>query len=131
MKGTLVNLNAFYPLFMGHKDVMEWQVEICKRNNDPLDIDIVNLYVTPQKGVDFNKLTKDLRQQTLRETELQPNAVIQCDLNDLLSRMGMESELKEKRIVDNPLCSDVPCFLPCLPSAILRRYGVEHVHPSK
>lgn len=99
VKGTLVNLNAFFPLFMGNKDVEEWQVEIRKKNNDPYEIDEIFLYLAIKKGVDFNKLKLNLERQIHDELELRPQ-IIKMDINELLQRLGMETELKEKRIID-------------------------------
>ncbi|MBU7017246.1 MAG: AMP-binding protein [Theionarchaea archaeon] len=101
VKGTLINLNAFFPLMMGHRDVLEWQVEMRKRNNDPYDLDEIYLYITPQPGIDAVGLKADLREKILREMEVSPNEIIIVELKELLKRLGMETELKEKRIVDN------------------------------
>lgn len=101
VKGTLVNLNAFFPLLMGHPDILEWQVELRKRNDDPYDLDEIYLYVTPQPGVDPEGLKADLKERILREMEVSPNDIIIVDLKKLLKRLGMETELKEKRILDN------------------------------
>lgn len=101
VKGTLVNLNAFFPLMMGHEDVLEWQVELRKRNDDPYDLDQIFLYVTPQPGVDPVGLKANLKEKILREMEVSPNDIILVDLKELLNRLGMETELKEKRILDN------------------------------
>jgi phenylacetate-CoA ligase len=101
VKGTLVNLNAFFPLMMGHEDVLEWQVEMRKRNDDPYDLDEIYLYVTPQPGVDSDSLKRDLKKKIMQDMELSPNDIIIVELKELLGRLGMETELKEKRILDN------------------------------
>lgn len=101
VKGTLVNLNNFFPLMMGHPQVVEWQVEVCKRNNDPFDLDEINLYIAPAAGVNIEELKSDLRQKVIRDTEVAPNQIIFLPAEQVLARVGMETELKEKRIVDN------------------------------
>ncbi|MGD2250165.1 MAG: AMP-binding protein [Candidatus Methanofastidiosia archaeon] len=101
VKGTLVNLNAFFPLMMGHPDILEWQVELRKRNDDPYDLDEIYLYVTPQPGVDPAGLKAALKEKILREMEVSPNDIFIVELKKLLHRLGMETELKEKRILDN------------------------------
>ncbi len=101
VKGTLVNLNNFYPLLMDHPDVQEWQVEIRKRNNDPYDLDEIVLYVSPREGMDEEKLTSDLQQRVQRDTEVSLNEIVYRDATELIKQLGMETELKEKRIVDN------------------------------
>ena len=61
LKGTLVDLNAFYPLLSGHKDVLEWQLEIRKHNNDPYDLDELYLHITPAEG-----MSKDFVERSCR-----------------------------------------------------------------
>ncbi len=100
IKGTLVNLNNFFPLLMGHPDLLEWQVELRKRNDDPYDLDEIYLRIVPAAGVDIDRLKADLREKVLRETEVAPTDIIPTTMPDMLSRLGMETELKEKRIVD-------------------------------
>lgn len=101
VKGTLVNLNNFFPLLMSHPDVEEWQVEMKKRNDDPFDLDEIYLYVAGKPGVDQNKLAGDLKQKILRDTEVSLTDLIFRSVPELIQQLGMETELKEKRIVDN------------------------------
>ena len=99
VKGSLVNLNTFFDIMMGHKAVDEWQVEIKKKNDDPYEVDELILYVAPKKSIDFNKLRKDLKEKIFNSMEI-TTEIIKMNLNKLLERLGMETELKEKRIVD-------------------------------
>jgi len=101
VKGTLVNLNTFFPMMMGHEDVLEWQVELRKRNDDPYDLDEIYLYLTPQPGVNPAELKESLKKKILQDMEISPNGIIIVELKELLQRLGMETELKEKRILDN------------------------------
>lgn len=99
VKGELVNLNAFYPVLSGIKDVDEWQLEISKLNNDPYEVDEMVLYIAPKPKVDFEALSRDINRRVLSETGITPR-IVQKNLNEVLQMVGMESELKEKRIVD-------------------------------
>lgn len=99
VKGQLVNLNNFFPLLSGMKQIEEWQVEIRKKDNDPHGLDEVVIYVAPKKGIDGNLLTQQIQQAVYQETEVTP-VVLLRDLPDLLTQLGMETELKELRIVD-------------------------------
>ncbi len=101
VKGTLVNLNNFFPLMMSHPDVEEWQVEIRKRNNDPFDLDEIYLYVTAREGINQDKLSADLKHKVVRDTEVSLTNIIYMPLEKLACQLGMETELKEKRIVDS------------------------------
>lgn len=104
VKGNLVNLNIFFDIMMGHKAIDEWQVEIKKKNNDPYEVDELILYIAPKKSIDFNKLRKDLKEKIFNSMEITPD-IIKMDLKKLLERLGMETELKEKRIVDSRIKS--------------------------
>ena len=99
IKGSLVNLNSFFGI-MSHKDVEEWQIGIRKKNNDPYEIDELIVYVAPRKKANFEILKQDLKNQITAETEVSPE-IIKVELRELLKRLGMETELKEKRIADN------------------------------
>ncbi|MBI2652811.1 AMP-binding protein, partial [Candidatus Woesearchaeota archaeon] len=100
IKGSFVNLNAFFPIMMSHKGIEEWQIEIRKKNNDPYEIDELVVYVAPKKKANFEKLKNDLARKITAETEVTPE-IANMGLKELLQRLGMETELKEKRIVDN------------------------------
>lgn len=100
VKGNLVNLNALFTIFSANKDVAEWQAEIRKKRNDPYEIDIFTVYVAPKKGSDWKKIKADLERQLFAEMEITAD-VVKKDLKELVKSLGMESELKEKRILDN------------------------------
>lgn len=100
IKGELVNLNNFYPILSGMKDLEEWQVEIRKKNNDPYEIDEILVHLCPKQGVNFGTLEQEVKKRL--KDEIFVNVVTdQVALNKLLEMLGMETELKEKRIVDN------------------------------
>ena len=99
VKGSLVNLNIFFDIMMGHKAIDEWQVEIKKKNNDPYEIDVLTLYVATKREIDFNKLKKELNQEIFDSMGITPE-IVKMELKKLLEILGMETELKEKRIVD-------------------------------
>lgn len=101
VKGTLVNLNNFFPLMMSHPDVEEWQVEMRKRNDDPFDLDEIYLYVATKGEIDREKFSADIKQKVLRDTEVSLTDIIFRSVPELVSQLGMETELKEKRILDS------------------------------
>jgi len=100
IKGMLINLNAFFPLLSARRDIEEWQVELRKRRNDPYEIDELYVYIAPKKGINVEKLKAELQHEIKNETDVSPTAIIKMSKAELLSRLGMETELKEKRIVD-------------------------------
>ena len=100
IKGELVNLNSVYPLLSGMKGIEEWQVEIRKKNNDPYEIDEILVYLCPKEGVSYDEISRDVKKRI--HDEMFINILTeQKELNPLLEQLGMETELKEKRIVDN------------------------------
>ncbi len=101
VKGTLVNLNNFFPLMMSHPEIEEWQVEMRKRNDDPFDLDEIYLYVATSGEVNRERMVADLKQKVLRDTEVSLTDIIFKTVPELVSQLGMETELKEKRILDN------------------------------
>jgi len=100
LKGTLVDLNAFYPLLSGHKDVLEWQLEIRKHNDDPFDLDEIYLHVTPAEGMSRTYLEKELRELLQREVEIAPTRIVFHSLPGLLKRLGLDTKGRERRFID-------------------------------
>lgn len=100
VKGEYVNLNDFYPLLTSVEEIEEWQVEIKKKNNDPFDVDEIVVHVAPKNNVDFEQLTATLNQKMHNQIFIRAK-VVQEPLDKLLQMLGMETELKEKRIIDN------------------------------
>ncbi len=100
LKGTLVDLNAFYPLLSGHKDVLEWQLEIHKHNDDPFDLDELYLHITPVEGISKSYLEKELGGLLQREIEVAPSRIVFHSLPRLLRRLGLDTEGRERRIID-------------------------------
>lgn len=100
LKGELVNLNDFYPLLSGMPEIEEWQVEIGKRDNDPHGLDEITLYITPKKGISFDEVKAKVGQMVHSHIFVSAN-IVEKPLDELLRMLGMETELKEKRIVDN------------------------------
>src|SRR3989338_1175100 len=98
IKGTIVNLNGFFDL-LNIKEIEEWQVEIKKKNNDPYELDELIVYIASKKNVDFVKLKTKLKNLLKEELEITPE-IVKVELKELLDRLGMETELKEKRIID-------------------------------
>ena len=100
IKGTLVNLNSIGEVLSSNKVVDEWQVEIGKRNNDPFELDELVLNISLQQGAEREPATDRLKEELRLATELTPSRINVLSLNDMLTKLGMETELKERRIVD-------------------------------
>ncbi len=99
LKGTLVNLNAFFPMLSGMKQIEEWQVILRKKSEDLFGLDELVIHVAPKSGIAFEDIKRDIQQAVMNEMELVP-VIELVSLGTLLEDLGMESELKERRIVD-------------------------------
>lgn len=99
IKGELVNLNEFYPLLSGVKEIDEWQVVIKKVNDDPNELDEIEVHIAPKEGVNFSELKSSVERAIHNEVFV--SATVKKETRaKLLQEMGMETELKEKRIID-------------------------------
>lgn len=100
IKGTLVNINNFVSVLTDCREVVEWQIEIRKKDNDPFEIDELVLYICPKEGVHKARLSESIKKDVLSATEVTPNEVIFLSLPDIVKRLELETASKEKRIVD-------------------------------
>ncbi|MBD3187852.1 AMP-binding protein [Candidatus Bathyarchaeota archaeon] len=99
VKGTLIDLNQFYSVMPTFEDVDEWQV-ILKQGESMIDELIIN--VSPRKKRKFNesKFKRELMAHVKREMEITPNQVNVMTADEISRSLGMETQLKEKRILD-------------------------------
>lgn len=100
VKGELVNLNNAFPLMSSVQGVDEWQLELKKHNDDPHDLDELWLHVSIKSGTAFANVKTEIEKRL--HAEMQVTAIVrETTTEDLVTRLGMETELKEKRILDN------------------------------
>jgi len=101
IKGTLVDFNVLEHLLDDQRGIAGWQIELRKRNDDPLECDEVVLHTAADQGV--SEIT--LREQVLRRfhevTELQPNQISFHSVAELRDLLGVGKLLKEEKIVDH------------------------------
>lgn len=100
IKGEQVNLNNVFPIMSSIKGVDEWQLEIRKRNNDQFDLDEIIIHASPKVGADFGQVKSDIAKHMHADMQVGVN-VEEKTTEELIQMLGMETELKEKRIVDN------------------------------
>ena len=83
----------------------EWQVELCKKENDPFEVDVVRIYVCPKTECDRGQLKEEIKMKIHLSTEVTPNEVVFIELKEMVQRLQLETANKEKRIIDNrPKC---------------------------
>ena len=101
VKGTLVDLNKFFSLMPEVEEIEEWQIIIMEK--DGLDHLVLN--VNPKRAI-LNKKKKiaELQEKVMKkirdEMEISPNQVNILSLDEITRSLGMESQLKERRILD-------------------------------
>ncbi|MEA3559731.1 MAG: AMP-binding protein [Candidatus Thermoplasmatota archaeon] len=99
IKGTLLNLNSFHDLIPSVDGVDEWQVCIEKKNDDPSDLDILRINVSPIKGFDRKKLSREITKKINDAFEINPIVDTSFESDELFELM--EGKIKARRIVDN------------------------------
>ena len=100
VKGALVNFGNFSEVFAGFKEIEEWQIELCKKDNDPFEVDQLMVYICPREGVNREALTDAIQRQLLLKTEVSANTVNFIPLPEMIRRLELETSNKEKRILD-------------------------------
>ena len=100
VKGELVNLNDVFPIMSGIKGLDEWQLVIRKRNNDQFDLDEIVISASPKDGANFAQVEDEIKKKM--HAEMQVGVIVeQKTTAQLTESLGMETELKEKRILDS------------------------------
>lgn len=100
VKGTLVNFNILEHLLDDQKGVAAWQIELCKRDDDPHEVDELVLHVTAEPGMNEKELEQRIHRRFTEVTEITPNAIHFHDMADLRERLGVGQLLKEVKLLD-------------------------------
>jgi phenylacetate-CoA ligase len=100
IRGTLVDLNTFLPAMAEVPDVIEWQLLVKKRNDDPLDLDELVLHIAVQPGCAVDALKERLTRKLLADTEVSPNKIEVLPLAQVQQDLGLDTQMKELRIRD-------------------------------
>jgi len=75
IKGVLVDLNHFTSVLAEIKTIDEWQIELCKRNNDPFEVDQVVVYLCPTPDCDRARVEQEIKKKIHLATEVTPNEI--------------------------------------------------------
>lgn len=101
IKGTLVDFNQLEHVLDDAPNIGAWQLEIRKRNNDPMDLDELILHVHKTTSVDESKVIRELNNRFVERTEIRPNRIVFHDAEELRQLQGVGVQLKEQKIIDN------------------------------
>ena len=100
LKGTLVDFNQLEHALDNVMHIGTWQIELRKRNDDPLEVDELVLHAERIDDFDENRLRLLLSERFASEFELHPNRIEFHTGTELRSRQGVGTRLKEERVID-------------------------------
>ncbi|HEX5050258.1 MAG TPA: AMP-binding protein [Planctomycetota bacterium] len=100
VKGTLVNLEDCAMLLGSMPEVEEWQIELRKKDDDPLEVDEMIVHLAVKDGCEPEAAAHRVHELFRTRIEVSPNHVEFLGLESMLRKIGMETEMKEKRFVD-------------------------------
>ena len=98
-KGTFVNLNSLHDILPEIDGIVEWQVSIEKRNNDPSGLDVMKINIAVENGTKKAELAEKIKKKVNESTDIDPIVDTSFNEDDLFEMMG--GNLKPKRIIDN------------------------------
>ncbi len=101
IKGTLVNFNDLEHILDDIDGIGAWQIEIRKKNDDPMQTDEIIVHAQAQDDQDENQLSEKISQQFQTQAELRPNQVVFHDTETLKKMQGVGVAIKEEKIVDH------------------------------
>ncbi len=101
LKGTLVDFNHLEHVLDNLEHIGTWQLELRKRNDDPLECDELILRVEKLDDTDETLVRHLVDEQFARALEIHPNRVEFHSVQALKAQQGVGTALKEQRIVDH------------------------------
>ncbi|MHA3771561.1 phenylacetate--CoA ligase family protein [Verrucomicrobiota bacterium sgz303538] len=101
LKGTLIDFNHLEHVLDNVEHVGTWQVELRKRNDDPLELDELVLHVEKIDGFAEEQLRELLNHRFSCELEIHPNRIEFHPVDEMRQRQGVGTQLKEQRVVDH------------------------------
>ena len=101
LKGTLVDFNALENLLDDTEGLGAWQIELRKRNDDPLESDLVVVHAAPVNGSDPEDLKQRISARFGDAVEFAPNDVVFHSWDEMRRLQGVGKELKEQKVVDH------------------------------
>lgn len=100
VKGNLVDLNAFSEVLDNNMDVLEWRVEIRKRNEDPEDIDEVWIFVCPTSVGEVTGLTERIVEDVRTSLEFKPDRVTISSYDEFTECLGAGERPVGEKVAD-------------------------------
>ena len=101
IKGTLVDFNELEHVLDDCTHVGAWQIELRKRNDDPLELDELILHVAKHNGIPEAQLARELNERFAACAEIHPNRIAFHTPDEMRALQGVGSELKERKLIDH------------------------------
>lgn len=101
VKGTIVDFNELERALDDLPGIGAWQIEIRKAHDDPLDLDELNVHVTPSAADGSPPPAQAVRELLHAHFELTPNRVIVHTEAEMRALQKVGVALKEQKVVDN------------------------------
>ena len=96
-----MNLNNVATVLDGSPLIEEWQIEIRKKNDDPMEVDEFVLRAALKSGADQKETIDRIKRELTAACEICPNEILIGSLPEILDRVKMETSLKEVRFLDS------------------------------
>ena len=100
VKGNLVNFNELEHVLDDMDRVGSWQIELRKRNDDPLDCDEIVIHVEARDRFSKDEIESEIERRFLEATEIRPNRIEFHDSETMRKKHGVGKALKEEKVVD-------------------------------
>jgi len=100
IKGAFVNFNLISDTISDIDEIEEWQIILGKQNNDPDAMDEMNLALSLKNGSDPDKISDKVKIKVSKVSEVGFNSISLHSTEEMLVKVGMETQTKETRIVD-------------------------------
>lgn len=108
VKGTIVDFNELERALDDLPGLGAWQIELRKAHDDPLDLDELNVHVTPSGSDDRSALESAVRELLRAHFELTPNRIVAHNAEEMRKLQKVGVALKEQKVVDNRPKSAAP-----------------------
>jgi len=100
VKGVLLDFNTLFGWFAENDEIVEWQLEIGNRNDDPFEVDELRLKVALREGVDKSRFETVINDAARNDFEMKFDRFYYYTYADLAELLGMDKLPKEARIID-------------------------------
>ena len=107
IKGSLVDFNELEVILDDVDGIGSWQIELAKTNNDPMDVDELDLHLSLEPS-HLKEEVEDLVRRRFREVaEITPNEIAYHSAEEMRLLRGVE-KFEGEKIVDNRSVNPYP-----------------------